>query len=66
MTMPPTNSAIPIPGMLSRFLPITFLSKNEGTAVQTKAIKIRVAGWVRTVRSPRKPLGKVEMRLACS
>jgi len=59
MTMPPINRAIAITKMLSRFLPITFDSKNAGTAVTTNAIIVRLSGCVSTVRSPRSPEGNV-------
>ena len=59
MATPPMSSASAITVMLSRFLPITLVSRNDGNAVTTNAIITRLSGCVSTVRSPFSPWGKV-------
>src|SRR5258705_7966423 len=44
ITIPPSSSAAPITYRLSRFLPITFVSRKEGTAVTTKATMVSPSG----------------------
>src|SRR6266571_534544 len=63
MTIPPTMSAIAITCKLSKFLPISLVSKNEGTAVHTKATAVNVRGWFQTARRPSRPVGKVERKV---
>src|SRR5581483_5243551 len=46
---PPTMSEVAITCTLSRFFPITLVSKNAGTAVTTKATVVSVSGWLQTL-----------------
>src|ERR1700741_3135432 len=64
ITMPPSNSAAPMTYKLSRFLPMTLVSRYEGIAVTTKATRVSPRGCVSTVRSPRSPRGKVDSNFA--
>ena len=59
ITTPPIISASVITQRLSKFLPITLVNAQAGTAVTTNAIIVRLNGWVRIFRSPRSPFGNV-------
>ena len=60
MTTPPTSSEVPITVRLSRCLPMTFVNRNAGAAVTTKATRTRPSGCVSSPRSPRSPAGYVD------
>src|SRR4030081_1973250 len=51
MIAPPISNDQPMMGMLSRCLPITFVSRNDGIAVTTNATAVNPSGWVNIVRS---------------
>src|SRR4030095_14359795 len=60
MTTPPMNNAHAITQRFSRFCPICFFKRNDGTAVITNAIITSPSGGVKKLRVPLSPLGKVE------
>ncbi len=64
MITPPMRMAHAMTDRLSRFWPICFFSSHDGMAVMTKAMSVRLKGWVRTVRSPRSPRGNEERNFA--
>src|SRR5207244_2122680 len=59
ITTPPTSNAMLITHRLSRFLPITLVKAQDGSAVTMNATMVRPNGWVRKLRSPRSPFGNV-------
>ena len=63
MITPPIRMAHAITVRLSKFWPICFFSSHAGMAVMTNAMSVRLNGWVKTVRSPRSPLGNEERNL---
>ena len=60
MMTPPISSAEPMTQKLSKLSEIFFFRSRAGTAVQTKAIMTRLTGWLKRLRSPRSPWGKVD------
>ena len=63
ITIPPISSDQPMIKRFSRCLPITLVSKKDGTAVTTNATVVRPRGWVRGVRLPLSPRGNVATNL---
>ena len=59
MTIPPMMRDEAMTRRFSRCSPMMGMRASEGIAVQTKATRVRVRGWLRAVCLPSSPLGKV-------
>src|SRR5438045_8966215 len=65
MMTPPMNSAHAITQRFSTLGPISFVNRNDGTAVITKALRVRPTGSGNRSRLTLKPRGRVARNDRC-